>query len=47
MFMDLVLIQGGGKGEPLVPPVISNRSEVVVVNRVVIIEKVGRLIKEE
>ena len=31
----------------MVPPVSSNRSEVVVVNRFRVIEKVGRLVKEE
>jgi hypothetical protein len=47
MLINLLLGQGGGKGEPLVPPVISDRLEVVVVNRVRVIEKVSRLIKEE
>ena len=47
MFIDLDLIQGGGKGEPLVSPVISDRLEVVIVNRVRVIKKVVRLVKEE
>ena len=45
MFIDLVLIQGGGKGEPLVSPVSSNRTEVVVINTGGIIEVIGGLVE--